>query len=127
MFMHTLLPEKAEILTRGGSGQEAWGHPLERTAQYNHTNRERSQPPICPWRMEIGDPAEAARTLFLNVFEITDEQVREAPDVTFVPAAGVKIGDRIIRFNATGPLGGVAGGIPLTTTINTATQYPTSN
>jgi hypothetical protein len=86
-------------------------------------NRERIQPPICPWRIEIGDPSVEARTLFLNVFEITDEQVREAADVTFIPPAGVKIGNRIVRFNATGPLGGVAGEIPLTTTIDTATQY----
>jgi hypothetical protein len=123
MFMHTVLPEKAEILKRGGPGHEAWGHPLEKTAQYNHMNRERSQPPICPWRIEIGDPSPGARTLFLNVFEIVDEQVREAADVTFVPPAGVKIDNRIIRFNATGPLGGIVDEIPLTTTINTAAQY----
>ena len=36
MFLHTLLPQKAEIVLRGGPGKEAWGHPLEPTAQYNH-------------------------------------------------------------------------------------------
>jgi hypothetical protein len=35
----------------------------------------------------------------------------------------VKIGNRIVRFNDTGPLGGVADEIPLTKTIDTATQY----
>jgi hypothetical protein len=123
MFMHTLLPENAEILKRGGLGQEAWGHPLEKTAQYNHTTRERSEPPICPWRIEIGDPRGGPRTLFLNVFEIVDEQVQEADDVTFVPPAGVRIGTRTIRFNSTGPLGGSVGDIALTTAINIASQY----
>ena len=105
MFLHTLLPPKAEIVLRGGPGQEAWGHPLEKTAQYNHMTEGRLKPPICPWRIEVGDPSSGSRTLFLHVFEITDESVPQPASVTFVPPAGINIADRWqVRFNATGEL-----------------------
>jgi hypothetical protein len=124
MFLRTLLPEKAEIVKRGGPGQEAWGHPLEKTAQYDHVADGRKRPPICPWRIEVGEPGDGARTLFLHVFEIADEQVKEAADVKFVPPAGVKIGDRwLVRFNADGALGGTVGEKSLSTTIKTEAQY----
>src|SRR5262249_35935013 len=124
MFLHTLLPKRAEIVTRGGPGQEAWGHPLEKTAQYNHMSEGRKKPPFCPWRIEVGDPADGARTLFLHVFEITDENVREAIGVKLASPAGVDIGDLWqVRFNATGPLGGTVNGAPLTTAIRTEAQY----
>ena len=125
MFMRTLLPENAEIMTRGGPGQEAWGHPLEKTAQYNHMTKDRSKPPICPWRIEVGDPSDHTRTLFLHVFEIADEPSHQPAEVKFVPPAGVSIGDRWqVHFNATGPLGGKVGEASLSTTIRTEAQYP---
>jgi hypothetical protein len=125
MFLHTLLPDKAQIVIRGGPGQEAWGHPLEKTAQYNHTTRERTRPPICPWRIEVADPpGKGSRSLFLHVFEITDEQVRQPIDVKFVPPVGVDIaGLWQVRFNPTGPLGGTVGDKTLTTSINIEKQY----
>lgn len=124
MFMRTLLPKNANIVTRGGPGQEAWGHPLEKTAQYNHTTERRKLPPICPWRIEVGDPGSEAQTLFLHVFEITDEPVREPTEVKFVPPAGVLIGDRWqVQFNATGPLGGQVGKESLSTAIHAEAQY----
>lgn len=124
MFLHTLLPQSAQIVTRGGLGQEAWGHPLEPTAQYNHATEGRAKPPICPWRIEVGDQGEGRRTLFLHVFEITDENVAQPTDVTFVPPAGVDIaGLWQVRFNPTGELGGTVGDAPLATTIKIETQY----
>ncbi len=124
MFLRTLLPEKAEILTRGGPGQEAWGHPLEKTAQYNHSTEGRKKPPICPWRIEVGDPGGDARTLFLHVFEIADEQIRLPSEMELVAPAGVDIAGRWqVRFNAAGPLGGKVGAEPLATTIKTEAQY----
>lgn len=124
MFLHSLLPAKAEIVTRGGAGKEAWGHPLEPTAQYNHATDGRGKPPICPWRIEIGDAGDGDETLFLNVFEITDEGVRASADVKLVAPAGVDIGDKWqVRFNATGPLGGSVGKTPLATTVKVAEQY----
>lgn len=54
MFLHPLLPANAKIVVRGGVGQEAWGHPLEPTAQYNHATEGRAKPPICAWRIEVG-------------------------------------------------------------------------
>ena len=47
----------------------------------------------------------------------------EASEVAFVPPAGVKIGNRTVRFNATGALGGKIGEMNLTTTIGTEAQY----
>jgi len=124
MFMHTLLPENAEIVTRGGPGQEAWGHPLEKTAQYNHAAPERTKPPICPWRIEVADPNDRTRTLFLHVFEISDENVREPVDIKFVPPAGVDIGTLWkVRLNADGPLGCSVNAQSLATDIKTQAQY----
>jgi hypothetical protein len=122
MFLHTLLPQKAEIVIRGGPGQEAWGHPLEPTAQYNHMTEGRKKPPICPWRIEVADPNSA---LFLHVFEIVDEQVRQPGEVSFVAPAGVDIAGRWqVRFNPTWPLDGTVGNKPLATTVRTEMQYP---
>jgi hypothetical protein len=124
MFMHTVLPEKAAITVRGGSGQEAWGHPLEKTAQYNHMSEGRNKPPICPWRIEVADPSTDARSLFLHVFEIAEENIHEPTEVKFVAPAGIDIGNKWhIQFNATGNLGGSVGATQLTSTINTSAQY----
>jgi hypothetical protein len=124
MFLHTLLPEKAQIVTRGGPGKEAWGHPLEATAQYNHMSKGRMRPPVCPWRIEVGDAGDGNRSLFLHVFEIADEKIRQATDVKFVTPAGVDIAERWqVRFNPAGPLGGKIGDKPLTTTIQIERQY----
>ncbi len=124
MFLHTLLPQKAEIVLRGGSGQEAWGHPLEKTAQYNHMTQGRLRPPICPWRIEVADPTTGARSLFLHVFEIVDGQVLQPATVTLVPPAGIDIADRWqVRLNATGEPGGTVNDKPLTTTIQIESQY----
>jgi hypothetical protein len=124
MFMHTLLPDMAQIVIRGGPGEEAWGHPLEKTAQYNHTSKNRMKPPVCPWRIEVADPGDSSRSLFLHVFEITDQQVSRSTDVKFVPPAGVDIaGLWQVRFNPTGPLGGKIGDKLLATTVHTERQY----
>ena len=124
MFLRTLLPAKAEIVKRGGPGQEAWGHPLEPTAQYNHLTEGRKRPPLCPWRIEVGDPGPGARTLFLHVFEIGDEAARQPTDVTFVAPAGLDIAGRWrVRFHVSGPLGGQVGDQNLTARIQTEAQY----
>jgi hypothetical protein len=128
LFLSTVLPQNAQILTRGGPGQEAWGHPLEPTAQYNHPTEGRKQPPICPWRIEVADPGSGSRTLFLHVFEITDEAGSTPSKITFVAPAGVDIGDHWhVRFNPTGPLGGKLGERSLTTGIHTEAQYSPGN
>jgi hypothetical protein len=107
MFMHTLLPAQAAIEVRGGPGREAWGHPLEKTAQYNHATPGRAKPPICPWRIEVADPSQDARTLFLHVFEVTGETSASPTQVKFAPPAGLNIGTRWrVNFQMTGPLGG---------------------
>lgn len=124
MFLHTLLPEKARIVNRGGPGQEAWGHPLEPTAQYNHQSEGRQKPPVCPWRIEVADANDGARSLFLHVFEITDEQVDRPADVAFVPPAGVDIAGRWqVRFSPAGELGGSIGDRPLAITVEIDSQY----
>jgi len=124
MFLTTVLPANAQILTRGGPGQEAWGHPLEPKAHYNHTAEGRLKPPICPWRIEVADPNPGARTLFLHVFEIGAETDRQPVNVKFVAPAGVEIGERWqVQFNATGPLGGKVGDRPLAATVQTEAQY----
>jgi len=123
--VHTLLPEKAQVVIRGGPGQEAWGHPLEKTAQYNHLTRGRLKPLLCPWRIEIADPTTEARSLFLHVFELADEPVQQPTSVTFVAPAGVDIADRWqVRFHPAGPLGGTVCNKPLATTVKTEAQYP---
>ena len=123
-FLRTLLPAGAELVKRGGPGQEAWGHPLEKSAQYNHVAEGRLKPPICPWRLEVGDPAPGARTLFLHVFEIADENAAQPTAVKLVAPAGVDIGGRWrVRFRADGALGGEVNGRPLATTLQTEGQY----
>lgn len=124
MFMTTLLPQGAKIVKRGGPGKDAWGHPLEPTAQYNHQNERGKRPPICPWRIEVGDPGRGARTHFLHVFEIADENDRAPTEVELIGPAGVRIGDRWqVQFNTTGPLGGKLGERTLTTEIEVESQY----
>ena len=124
MFMRTVLPGAPDIVTRGGPGREAWGHPLEKTAQYNHSGEGRSKPPLCPWRIEVGDPGPEARTLFLHVFEITDEGVAQPVDLKFIPPAGVEIGGRWrVQFNPAGSLGGTVNDATLATSIQTEAQY----
>ncbi len=124
MFMTTVLPAQAEIVTRGGPGKEAWGHPLESKAQYNHVAEGRLKPPICPWRIEVADPDSGARSLFLHVFEVGAETDREPAKVKFVPPAGLEIGDRWrVQFNPTNPLGGKVGDRSLATEVKTEQQY----
>lgn len=126
MFLRTLLPANAEIIKRGGPGQEAWGHPLEPTAQYNHSTEGRKRPPLCPWRIEVGDPNPGVRTLFLHVFELGDEGLRQPADVRFAAPAGLDIGKLWrVRFHAEGALGGQVGDQDLTTAIQTESQYAT--
>jgi hypothetical protein len=123
-FLHTMMPSDPEITVRGGSGKEAWGHPLEPTAQYNHETEGRRKPPICPWRIEVGDKGPGTRTCFLHVLEIADETASGAGDVKHVAPAGVDIGGRWkVRFNASGPLGGTLNGTPLAATIKVDSQY----
>ncbi len=124
MFMRTLLPQNAEIVTRGGPGQEAWGHPLEPSAQYNHMTAGRNKPPICPWRVEVSDRGKTARTLFLHVFEIADEETGQPSEVVLAGPAGVDISKRWrVRFNEVGPVGGKVGERDLTRTVDTDAQY----
>jgi len=124
MVLTTVLPINAQVATRGGPGQEAWGHPLEPGAQYNHMTDERKKPPVCPWRIEVGDPDPGARTLFLHVFEIGAEGDLQPAKVKFVAPAGVEIGEQWkVEFNATGPLGGKVGDRNLATTVQTQAQY----
>jgi hypothetical protein len=124
MLLRTVLPVNADIVKRGGPGQDAWGHPLEPTAQYQHSTEGRKKPPLCPWRIEVGDPSRGTQSRFLHVFEIGDESLRQATEVRFVAPAGVDIGDRWrVRFQATGPLGGQVGDQPLATRIQAEAQY----
>ena len=124
MFLHTVLPRKAQIVTRGGPRREAWGHPLQPTAQYNHATEGRRKPPVCPWRIEVGDPNEGNRSLFLHVFEIVDEQVRQPSEVTFTAPAGVNIAGRWqVRFNSEGAMNGTINDKPLATTVQIESQY----
>jgi hypothetical protein len=123
-FLRTLLPENAEVVLRGGPGKEAWGHPLEPAAQYNHEAPGRTRPPVCPWRIEVGDPGKGARTLFLHVLELVDEEIVQPSDVTFVAPAGADLGGKWkVRFNADGPVGGTVGETPLSSTIRNEGQY----
>jgi hypothetical protein len=124
MFLHTLLPQKAGIVIRGGPGNEAWGHPLEPTAQYNHVTEGWSKPPVCPWRIEVSDTESGSKTLFLHIFEITDEHHLQPAPVQFAAPAGVDIAQQWqVRFNPKDAPGGTINGKPLTTTIRTETQY----
>jgi hypothetical protein len=122
-FLRTVLPEKADAVVRGGPGKEAWGHPLEPTAQYNHEGPGRLRPPVCPWRIEIGDPGKGARSVFLHVLELADENVAQPTAVTTIPG-GIAIGDRWkLQFALEGPPGGSVNGAPLATTLKNEGQY----
>jgi len=124
MFMTTVLPANAQIVTRGGPGQEAWGHPLGPDAQYNHDSEGRLKPPVCPWRIEIGDINSGPRTCFLHVFEIGAETDSEPAKVRFVAPDTLEIGERWrLQLNSTGPLGGKIGDRVLATGIHTEGQY----
>ena len=124
MFLTTVLPPNAQIVTRGGPGQEAWGHPLEPAAQYNHASEGRLKPPSCPWRIEVGDPNPGPRTLFLHVFEIGAEAGRQPAQVRFVAPAGVDLAEHWrVRFNATGPLGGAIDSRSLATSVHVEAQH----
>lgn len=72
IYMRTLLPQQAVVTARGGVGYRDWGHPLEPSAQYDHTGPGRGEAPLCDWRLEVAAPA-GARTCFLHVFQIGDE------------------------------------------------------
>jgi hypothetical protein len=123
-FLHTLLPAAPEIVVRGGPGKEAWGHPLEPAAQYNHNTEGRRKPPACPWRIEVGDRGPGARSGFLHVLEIADENATGPGEVKFVAPAGVDIGARWkVRFNPAGPLGGTLNGAALAATVKIEAQY----
>ena len=125
MFLTCVLPRNAEIVTRGGPGQEAWGHPLEPSAQYNHVSDGRAKPPLCPWRIEVGDPSQGTDSLFLHVFEIADEAAQRPAEIKTAGPAGVEIGGRWrVEFNATGPLGVTIDGQPVATAIRIERQYP---
>ena len=124
MVLSTLLPENAEIVLRGGPGQEAWGHPVEPTAQYNHRSEGREKPPLCPWRIEVGDPNRGERTSFLHVFEVGDELDQEFAAVKLLAPAGVEIGERWrVQFSPMGPLGGAVDGQALATAVHLEAQY----
>jgi hypothetical protein len=121
--LHTLLPADAGIVRRGGPGQEAWGHPLEKTAQYNHDTPGRKRPPICPWRIEVSDPGKGSRTLFLHVLALTDEGGTPASEPKRVGTAGLDVGRWQVRFNAEGALGGTVNGKALPSTLEVEAQY----
>lgn len=125
MFLRVVLPENAAITARGGTGLEAWGHPLEPTAQYNHEGPGRGQPPICPWRIEVADPASGeTTTLFLHVFEVAGEGASQPAAVRFVAPAGLELAGRwSLRFNTSGPPGGQVGTRELATTLQIDDQY----
>jgi hypothetical protein len=79
---------------------------------------------VCPWRIEVGDPESGCRTLFLHVFEVTDSSILQPTPIKFTAPAGADIAQRWqVRFNASGELGGTVNGKPLTTTLDTQTQY----
>jgi hypothetical protein len=116
MFLRTLLPGGAVLTRRGGAGHDAWGHPSEPSAQYNHDRDGRQKPPICPWRLEVAAPAGEARALFLHVFEVAREDQRamtpvrlasESPNVTVEIGEGMEA--RQVSFRSEGSPGGTIG------------------
>jgi hypothetical protein len=136
MFLSMLLPHRAVVTRRGGPGYDAWGHPSEPTAQYNHEKPGRQKPPICPWRLEVAAPMGEARALFLNVFEIAREAQRSPTPVKLISEnkdeVTLEIGQgaeaRRISFRASGPLGGMVsaaggGSRKLAEEIRVAGQY----
>jgi hypothetical protein len=136
MFLSALLPRGALVTRRGGPGYDAWGHPSEPTAQYNHESPGRHRPPICPWRLEVAAPEGEARALFLNVFEVSREEQRAPTPVRLVSQTAsevrVQIGEgadaRRVSFRAVGPMGGAVsttggGSRTLADDIGVAGQY----
>ncbi len=95
MFMKTLLPASTVITKRGGEGHEAWGHPLEPTAQYNHSTKDRTKPPVCPWRLEVAAPRRK-RVYFLHVFQVADETARSMAPVKLT-ASGARVALKLGR------------------------------
>jgi hypothetical protein len=137
MFLTSLLPQGAVVTRRGGKGHDAWGHPLEPTAQYNHERPGRERPPICPWRLEVAAPDGTARVLFLHVFEVAAENQQEQTPVRLIAQdeeqvvleIGAGDGARRVSFRAAGPLGGTVGASGgetqvLTQELRVAGQYP---
>ncbi len=135
LFMRTVLPHGATITKRGGDGYRNWGHPLEPTAQYDHTGRGRDGPPLCDWRLEVAAPMEA-RTYFLHVFQIGDESLERMAPVKLIsdsPVIRLEIGAGpqtwLLTLTTTGKPGGTL--TPpgetliqnLSTEINSAAQY----
>jgi len=140
MFLTMLLPHGAVVTRRGGPGHDAWGHPREPSAQYNHERPGREKPPICPWRLELAAPDGQARALFLHVFEVGREDQRAMTPVRLVSetadrvtvAIGEGAGARRVSFRTTGPLGGTVGAPgsdsrPLAQEIRVAGQYPSAS
>lgn len=119
LFMRGLLPATATVVKRGGDGHDAWGHPDEPTGQYNHPGKQRSRPPICPWRLEVaavaaGRPAQA-RVYFLHVFQIGAEGMQTMAPANCIESATtatVTVGSAgkewKVILNKTGALGGSA-------------------
>jgi hypothetical protein len=137
MFLSMLLPHGAVVTRRGSAGYDAWGHPSEPTAQYNHEKPGRQKPPICPWRLEVAAPAGEVGTRFLNVFEVARDDQRAATPVRLVAENKeeviVELGEgaeaRRVSFPATGPLGGAVGTVrgerrTLAAGVRVAGQYP---
>jgi hypothetical protein len=137
MFLSMLLPRAAVVTRRGGPGYDAWGHPAEPAAQYNHESPGRHKPPICPWRLGVAAPHGEARTLFLNVFEVAREDQQSATPVKVLAETRgeitVQIGDaadtRRVAFRAAGPPGGSISAARgesrmLAEEIQVAGQYP---
>lgn len=135
MFLRTVLPRIATITRRGGDGHRNWGHPLEPTAQYDHTGPGRDGPPFCDWRLEVAAPP-AARTYFLHVFQIGDDSLARMAPVKLLsesPAIRLEIGEAPRTWQLTlaphGQPGGTLtppGGQPaqiLSPTIDTTAQY----
>ncbi|MBT3602213.1 MAG: hypothetical protein HN521_04025, partial [Candidatus Latescibacteria bacterium] len=80
-FLKTLLPEAAVLTKRGGDGYDFWGHPHEKTAQYNHKGSRGDRPPVVPWRLEVGTRGDSEREYFLHVLEVGDESREEMTPV----------------------------------------------
>jgi hypothetical protein len=112
LFMRTLLPKEAVITKRGGAGYGNWGHPLEPTAQYDHTGAGRDEAPLCGWRLEVAAPP-AQRTCFLHVFQVSDDTVTAMEPVKLVdqsPVARLEIGSGQQRWKVALATQGALGG-----------------
>jgi len=135
LFMRTILPHDATITKRGGDGYRNWGHPLEPTAQYDHTGPGRDGAPLCDWRLEVAAPT-TARTYFLHVFQLGDETLSRMAPVRLIsesPVIRLEIGSGPntwqVSLALTGQLGGTLtppGEVhaqTLASTIETSGQY----